>query len=173
MFFSKTYGRLFFQIPYAVCGGHKKIIVCFAALWLDGILSENPQRWTIAAIHQPVYSTGKRRKKQKKISPEKLFVPVFDRYSVDLVLQGHDHSYSRTGRLRNGSRVPDNEKGTVYVISVSGPKFYPMNNRYKDIMDKSGTGRQLFQVISIDENRLVYECHDAGGAMYDSFVLEK
>ena len=143
------------------------------ALWLDGILSETPQRWTIAAIHQPIYSTGKRRKNREDSSLKNLFVPVFDKYSVDLVLQGHDHTYSRTAKLKNGCRVQDAEKGTVYIISVCGPKFYPINNRYKDIMDKSGTDRQLFQVISIDENRLVYESYDARGKMYDSFVLKK
>ena len=143
------------------------------ALWLDVILSENPQRWTIAAIHQPIYSTGKKRKKHENSLIKNLFVPVFDKYSVDLVLQGHDHIYSRTGKLKNGRRVPYTEKGTVYIISVCGPKSYPINNRYKNIMDKSGTDRQLFQVISIDENLLVYESYDARGEMYDSFALKK
>ncbi|MDD2388798.1 MAG: metallophosphoesterase family protein [Desulfobacterales bacterium] len=142
-------------------------------LWLDGILSENPQRWTIVGIHQPVYSTGKKRKNKENSPVKNLFVPVFDKYSVDLVLQGHDHTYSRTGKLKNGIRVSDTEKGTVYIISVCGPKSYPVNDRYKDIMDKSGTDRQLFQVISIDENHLAYASYDASGEVYDSFVLKK
>jgi acid phosphatase type 7 len=33
------------------------------ARWLDRVLAENPRTWTIAAIHQPVYSTGKWRDK--------------------------------------------------------------------------------------------------------------
>ncbi len=143
------------------------------ASWLDGILSKNPQRWTIAAIHQPVYSTGKERKRHKNEQLKNLFVPVFDKYSVDLVLQGHDHTYSRTGKLNNGHRVSDTEKGTVYVISVCGPKAYPVNNRHNDIMDKSGTGRQLFQVIGIDDHQLAYKSYDAKGEIYDSFTLKK
>ena len=31
-----------------------------------------------------------------------LFVPILDKYRVDLVLQGHDHTYSRSARLKNG-----------------------------------------------------------------------
>ncbi len=140
------------------------------ASWLEGILSRNHERWTIVAIHQPIYSTGKTRKD----SPLKdLFLPVFDRHSVDLVLQGHDHTYSRSAKLKNGSRVTDTEEGTVYVISVSGPKSYPLSSRHQDIMDKSGTDRQLFQVISIEDNRLLYECYDVRGVLYDSFVLKK
>ena len=143
------------------------------AVWLDGVLSENPQRWTIAAIHQPVYSAAERRKAKTDSPLNHLFVPVFDKYSVNLVLQGHDHVYSRSARLKNSIRVPDTEKGTVYVISVCGPKFYESDNRRQDIMDKTGTGRQLFQVIRVDENRLQYESYDARGEIYDSFVLEK
>lgn len=143
------------------------------AAWLDGVLSENPQRWTIAAIHQPVYSAAERRKAKADSPLNHLFVPVFDKYSVDLVLQGHDHVYSRSARLKNSIRVPDAEKGTVYVISVCGPKFYESDNTRQDIMDKTGTGRQLFQVIRVDENRLQYESYDARGEIYDSFVLEK
>ncbi len=83
------------------------------AAWLDGVLSENPQRWTIAAIHQPVYSAAEKRKAKVDSPLNHLFVPVFDKYSVDLVLQGHDHVYSRSARLKNSIRVPDAEKGTV------------------------------------------------------------
>jgi len=140
------------------------------ALWLDGILSQNPRRWTIVAIHQPIYSTGKTRINSPRRNS---FLPVFDKYSVDLVLQGHDHTYSRTAKIKNGSRVADTEKGTVYIISVSGPKFYPLNNQHQGIMDKRGTDRQLFQVISLEEHRLLYECYDARGELYDSFVLKK
>ncbi len=88
-------------------------------------------------------------------------------------LQGHDHTYSRSAKLKNGSRVADTEEGTVYVISVSGPKSYPLSSRHQEIMDKSGTDRQLFQVISIEDNRLLYECYDVRGVLYDSFVLKK
>ncbi len=138
--------------------------------WMDIVLSQNPQPWTIAAIHQPVYPTAKRRNHPPA---QQLFIPVFDKYSVDLVLQGHDHAYSRTYKLKNGIRVSDNEKGTVYVISVSGPKVYSVNSQHEQIMVKTGTGRQLFQVIRVDQNRLRYESYNALGKLYDSFELKK
>ena len=75
--------------------------------------------------------------------------------------------------MKNGIKVDDSEKGTVYVVTVSGPKIYSMNPKYKDHMAKMGTGRQLFQVISIDKNRLTYESYTATGQLYDSFELEK
>jgi predicted MPP superfamily phosphohydrolase len=140
------------------------------AKWLDHTLSVNPQPWTIAAIHQPLYST--RRRGHDKLLQD-LFVPVFDKYAVDLVLQGHDHAYARTYKLRNGNKVTGKEKGTVYVISVCGPKSYLISQRNKHLMVKLGTGRQLFQVISVEGNRLRYEVFNALGELFDSFELEK
>lgn len=40
-------------------------------------------------------------------------------------------------------------------------------------MEKTGSGRQLFQVIRIDARRLTYESFDATGALYDAFELER
>ena len=140
------------------------------ARWLDRILAENPQIWTIAAIHQPMYTTGKYR---DKAVYQRLFVPVFDKHAVDLVLQGHDHTYARTCKLKNGAKAGRNSPGTIYITSVSGPKSYPVNPRYHDLMAKTGTGRQLFQVIRIDAHHLKYQALDATGAVYDSFELEK
>ena len=137
------------------------------ARWLEGVLADHPQSWTIVAIHQPIYSTGKYR---NNTTLQELFVPIFDKYGVDLVLQGHDHTYSRSARLKNGAR---DETGTVYVVSVSGPKAYPVNPRYQALMEASGSGRQLFQVIHVTPERLVYESYDATGRRYDAFNIEK
>ncbi len=138
--------------------------------WLKKVLENNPQLWTIVSIHQPFYSTGEDRDNPYN---RQLFVKLFDKYNVDLVLQGHDHTYGRFYKLRNGAKVSDDEKGTVYVVSVSGPKTYDVNERHKDIMAKSGTNRQLFQVISIGKDRLKYDSYTATGSLFDSFVIKK
>lgn len=155
-------------VRFVMLNGNEKIEQ--QAIWLDKILSENPQRWTIAAIHQPIYSTAKYRKNSNL---QTFLVPIFDKYSVDLVLQGHDHTYCRSYKIKNGVKVGKDERGTVYIISVSGPKFYTVNDYYKDLMVKMETGKQLFQAIHIDNNKLIYESFDAKGDLFDSFILEK
>lgn len=97
-------------------------------------------------------------------------MPVFDKYQVDLVLQGHDHTYSRSARLKNGV---EDASGTVYVVSVSGHKSYAVNPRYQDQMETSGTGRQLFQVIRVTLGQLTYESYDAAGKRCDALTLER
>ena len=101
------------------------------------------------------------------------FMPLFDKYDVDLVLAGHDHVYSRSHKLRNGIVVSDTEKGTVYIVSVSGSKAYPLSLKYKDLMVTIGEKVQLFQTISVDGNTLSYKSHTVTGVLYDSFELKK
>jgi hypothetical protein len=155
-------------VRFVMLNGNEKLEE--QAKWLDSVLAKDPQRWTIVSIHQPFYSTGIDRDNPHL---RELFIPIFDKYSVDLVLQGHDHTYGRTYKLRNGIKVDDNEKGTVYIVSVSGPKVYTTNKRFEDLMVKISTGRQLYQVISLDENLLKYESFTATGELYDSFELQK
>jgi len=140
------------------------------AKWLDEILADNTNHWTIVSIHQPFYSTAKNRDNPHL---RERFIPILDKYGVDLVLQGHDHSYGRTHKLRNGKVVSENEEGTVYVVSVSGPKQYSTNPKFADLMVKVGTDVQLFQVLTVDDTSIKYESWTVTGELYDSFELRK
>ena len=98
---------------------------------------------------------------------------LIDKYSVDLVLTGHDHGYARSKKLRGGKVVGDGERGTVYVVSVCGPQGYDHNPKYDRLMAKTGTYVQLFQVISLSNNALTYKSYTVTGKLYDSFELKK
>jgi len=140
--------------------------------WLDAILKDNPNRWTILTFHHPLFSTAKGRDNKKL---REIWQPVFDRHQIDLVLQGHDHSYGRSGLLEAnlpaGLQVHNGDSGTVYVVSVSGPKAYTVEDQ--PWMVEHGTGRQLYQVITIDGDSLHYESRTATGELYDLFELRK
>jgi acid phosphatase type 7 len=138
--------------------------------WLEKVLAENPNKWTVAAMHEPVYSIAKDRDGH---FTRDAFMPLFDKYSVDLVLTGHDHGYARSKKLRNGKVVGDNEKGTVYVVSLCGPRGYDHNPQYDDLMVKTGTQHQLFQVISFHDQKLTYKSFTVTGVLFDSFELSK
>ncbi|MFH1212787.1 MAG: metallophosphoesterase, partial [Candidatus Neomarinimicrobiota bacterium] len=140
------------------------------AVWLDSLLARNPNRWTIVAFHHPLYSMGHIRDDRQT---RDAFLPIFDKYQVDLVLSGHDHVYSRTYPLRAGKIAAKKQKGTVYVISVSCPKAYDIGKINAGLMAKTGTQAQLFQVISVEPNRLEYKSYTADGRLFDDFKLKK
>ncbi|MBN1197138.1 MAG: metallophosphoesterase family protein [Candidatus Aminicenantes bacterium] len=141
------------------------------AAWLDRVLREKRSTpWTVLLMHHPIYSTGRDRDNREL---REQLLPVIDAHGVDLVLQGHDHTYGRTFRLRGGQRVRSNRGGTVYVVSVAGPKQYPLNPMYRSIMARMAADRQLYQVIRVEKNRLRFDAWTADGALFDSFELKK
>ncbi len=137
------------------------------AAWLDKLLSDNPNRWTVVTHHHPIHSSAEGRD-----NPElrALWQPIYDKYGVDLVIQGHDHSYARTN-LATGANLQSPNNGTVYVVSVSGPKMYEIDRR--DWMARAAEDTQLFQIVRIDGDRLEYESRTARGLLYDAFELVK
>jgi 3',5'-cyclic AMP phosphodiesterase CpdA len=174
------------------------------AEWMEKVLSENQSDWVICTFHHPIYSTGRGRD-----NPElrMLWKPIFDKYQVDMVLQGHDHNYGRTGltvpndlleanelvlavgagsiaeksegslgvtaeqNLATGIQVVETTVGTVYVVSVSGPKMYNINPHW--FMRRLAEDTQLYQVIEISGSRLKFEARTATGALYDAFELHQ
>ncbi len=137
------------------------------AEWLDHLLANNPNRWTAVVFHHPIYST-----KRGRDNPElrELWQPVFDKYGVDLVLQGHDHTYGRTN-LQTSGKVRSARAGTIYVVSMSGAKMYELGDA--KVFARTAEDTQLFQIVRIQGDTLRFECRTATGALYDAFMLRK
>ena len=145
------------------------------AVWLDRVLEENPHPWAILVFHHPVFSSSEGRD-----NPElrAAWLPVIQKHGVDLVMQGHDHSYAR-GRWVNassGSQVVDQQSGTVFVNSVSGPKMYTLKegwDEYEVQLDRDIQQTQLFQVVTVSGDSLVFDAYSATGELMDAFTLQK
>jgi 3',5'-cyclic AMP phosphodiesterase CpdA len=146
------------------------------ATWLRGVLERNPQRWTIITFHHPIFSPANDRDNPTLRAAWK---PLFDEFKVDLVLTGHDHTYARTGDRSdrpstNAPRGYDQAYnpaiGTVYVVSVSGPKMYDVT---ADAFVRTAEDTQLYQVITVTGDEIHYEARTAVGRLYDAFMLKK
>jgi hypothetical protein len=135
------------------------------AQWLRSVLSNNPQRWTVVTFHHPVYSSARGRDNKEIRAAWK---PIFDEFKVDLVLQGHDHTYARSN-VGTGLNAVDGD--TVYVVSVSGPKMY--NLERNPVMRRAAEDTQLYQIIHVERDRLRYEARIATGELYDAFEIRK
>ncbi|WP_461445663.1 purple acid phosphatase family protein [Maribacter sp.] len=137
--------------------------------WLDSILRNNTKKWTAITLHYPIFSTAKGR--DNKVLRETL-KPLLDTYKVDLVLQGHDHTYSRGFAENEGKGLTVvNDVGTMYAVSVSGPKMY--ESKDQDWMVRRGEFTQLFQIITVSEDTITYGAYTPIGTLYDAFELVK
>ena len=81
----------------------------------------------VAFFHHCAFSTSKSHASDGGVRDA--LAPLFDRYSVDLVVQGHNHQYERTNPIRGAKstrQAPDRSTvrpatdGTTYVLAGSG-----------------------------------------------------
>ncbi|WP_150268749.1 purple acid phosphatase family protein [Paenibacillus tepidiphilus] len=137
--------------------------------WLKHDLAGTDKPWRIVAMHRPVYG-GNMYKKVEDLAD------IFDKYKVDLVLQGHNHEYSRSYPLYDGQIVKDGaakRRGTVYVVTnASGGKF---NEKKEDQFYHQvhfQNDKQMFAGITISGERLTYQAYDVDGRMLDEVILQ-
>ena len=137
--------------------------------WLDSVLINNTKKWTALTLHFPIFSTAVGR--DNKVLREAL-QPLLDKYKVDLVLQGHDHTYAR-GFVENEGKglTVVNDAGTIYAVSVSGPKMY--ESKDQEWMVRRGEYTQLFQIITVSKDTIKYGAYTPTGTLYDAFELIK
>ncbi len=151
------------------------------AAWLDARLSESDARWRIVSMHHPIFSSGRGRDSAERRDE---LLPVLNKHQVDLVLQGHDHTYARGVIGQTPERYSFQEAGgdvtTMFVNSVSGPKQYEFKDTGWSEYESDGVdlvrqaeNTQFFQVITIDGHRLDYRAMTALGELYDDFSMEK
>ena len=56
-------------------------------------------QWRVVTIHQDIYGSGLDHSDTDGMILRTQLTPIFDKYDIDVVLQGHDHTYSRSKML--------------------------------------------------------------------------
>lgn len=141
--------------------------------WLETLLASNPNRWTVLLFHQPLFTCAR---PEDTIELQRAWRPLIERHGVDLVLQGHDHCYSRltdpAGREASAAaRSVGSPQGPVYMVSVAGPKMYGLNDRADHQPDRTAEDTQLYQSVRVEQDRLAVRSHTATGRLYDAFDI--
>ena len=75
------------------------------ALIQKAIAAHPDTRWRIVQIHQDIYGSGEDHSESDGMVLRDQLTPIFDKYDVDVVLQGHDHSYSRSYLLQGDGKA--------------------------------------------------------------------
>ena len=108
---------------------------------IEKAVAENPNvKWRVVTFHHPPYTVAKHASDKYITDMRSTLVPILKENKIDLVLNGHDHVYTRTHVMdgtkpiiewENGEegKAPSeyvNPKGIIYVTtnSASGSKFY-------------------------------------------------
>lgn len=145
---------------------HNEHIAAAQTAWLEEVLDSNPNRWTVMLFHHPIFSTKKNRDNMELRAAIK---PLIERYGVDLVLQGHDHTYARG--IENTLLADGSTSNTAYVVSVSGSKMYELEKA--TWMDVSLSDTQVFHAVEIEGDSLSFSTYNVVGDRLDFFEIRK
>jgi len=145
-------------------------IVTFSAAqqadWIESQLSNSDATWKFVVFHFPPYTP-----EEPYLDIVNNWVPLFDRYNVDMVMNGHFHYYLRTLPMKDGKPVKEGEPGTRYVMSIGteNDEGAPAPS-YAAKEFKAG---YLYQYVQLDGSHLTFECVDSAGTVRDRFELTK
>lgn len=139
--------------------------------WLEQDLQATDRKWKIVFCHRPFYP-NKASETNKNI--KKTFMPVLDKYHVDVVFTAHEHAYARTYPLFN-DQVAEGAGGTVYVATGrSGTKIYQdtarneWNTFFYNPLDEPN-----YLVVEVDGSVLRVKAYKQSGTVIDEWSIEK
>lgn len=131
-------------------------------VWMKKVLSASTKKWKILMMHHPVYSV---RDGRNNYFVRYTFRSMLEEYGVNLVLQGHDHGYSRIT-----TKTDDRQKTCpVYIVSNCSPKRYSIG--FNPIHDRLGSNITLYQYITIQGDSLHYRSFKEDHTLYDDLII--
>ena len=128
--------------------------------WLIDDLGSNDLDWTVVIFHHPPYSKGANHDSDDaaKLNGFDLpqqdmrekFVPIFDEYGVDVVYNGHSHSYERSYYITSHTGKSDTFSFAEHAELIDADPTRPASGRDGE------TYAQLSPTSGGVDNRVVY-----------------
>ena len=134
--------------------------------WLESDLqAAQHQPWRIVFFHRPPYSSGTEHGSDATI--RQAFGPLFERYHVQLVLSGHEHSYERTVPWRESSDAT-RQAVTYAVTGGGGAALYPVG---RSVWTAFSRAASHYLRLAISPTDATLEAVGTNGAVFDRFTL--
>jgi len=155
-FYSFSYSNVFFialdsNSPYFLMSDQKS--------WLrEQLKKARDYDFRVVFFHHPFYSSSKR---EPNIHYRAIYSPIFAKYGVDLVLNGHDHFYERS--------VDD--YGITYVVTGGGGAgLYG----FERDLPQSRVRKMVhhFMIMDVDGKTMKVKSIDIDGNVFDTFELK-
>ncbi len=136
--------------------------------WLERTLAagrgDDSVDWIIAQMHQCAASSSATGN-GSDLGIRQQWLPLFDQYEVDLVLNGHDHDYERSFPVRGADRDAGTDVGTGAVVNTLRP--HPVTTKDTGVFDTSqGTVHLILGCGGTDANLDDYGTEAADGRSF-------
>ena len=129
--------------------------------WLKQELEASGSDWKIAYFHHPLYSSGGRHGSDAALRDQ--LEPMFLKYSVDVVLSGHDHFYERIKP----------QKGIYYFVVGGSAKLRQGDIGTTGLTAKGFDTGYSFMGVEIAGDEFHFQTISDRGVTVDSGVLKR
>jgi len=135
--------------------------------WLTEDLQRSQnQPWRVAFFHRPPYSSGSH---GSDLAIRQAFGPLFEQYNVQIVLNGHEHSFERSVPWRVSTNT-DRQAVTYVVTGGGGAGLYAVGRNQWTASSRSAHHYVRALVSPTD---FTIEAVGTSGAVFDRFVLNR
>jgi 3',5'-cyclic AMP phosphodiesterase CpdA len=110
-------------------------------------IAAQPSRWVFVTMHHPLYSVGDHADSDLTQELRAAFAGFFTEMNIDVVLCGHDHTYTRTHLMANDAPVKTGDAETE-VTKRPGQTLY--------IAANSSTGSKLYDLADVGSYAAAY-----------------
>ena len=134
-------------------------------------INENKDaKWRIAVFHQDIYGSGYDHSDSDGMVLRTQLTPLMDKYKIDVVMQGHDHTYSRTFQLEGDGK--DHTSYSTYgyksVEEAEKDSDYQAQNNCYEIVNKTVGG-----TVTNPEGTVYLEANSATGSKFYNLIASK
>lgn len=93
--------------------------------WLEKDLAANKQMWTVVYFHHPPFTKGSHNSDTEPdlAAIREKIVPIFEKYKVDLILNGHTHAYERSKPMTGYYGLSKDFDEKKYVTETTSGKW--------------------------------------------------
>lgn len=147
-------------------------------LWLEQALAGSDARWKFVVHHHPPYSSDENdygdtwsgRGSRGDLRARQL-TTLYDRYDVDMVLNGHIHSYERTWPIEGGKAV--NDGGPVYTITGGGGGSLENPGPVRPDFNNTVRHGHHYCMVRVNGGTLEYFAYDLDNQLFDHMRIDK
>jgi predicted phosphodiesterase len=147
--------------------------------WLEAELEKSDAMWKFVSYHHPSYSSdeddyGDMWKGEPSEYGDLRLRPLsdlYDRYGVDIVWNGHIHSYERSWPLKDDAVVE--AEGTIYMVTGGAGGGLETAGPIKPWFQNNVKHGHHYCLVSVNGRRLEFKAFDLEGRLFDTLTIDK
>lgn len=163
--------------------------------FIEKATAENTDaKWKIVTLHQDIYGSGEHSNEPEIVELRYGLTPVFEENNIDVVLTGHDHTYSRSHIMKNAEiskyewdtkaisddefswfteGVKEDENGDEYPYQPTEEEQKRYDNYLEMIEDKEYINSTNTETVINPDGILYLTANSASGSKYYDLVAHQ